>query len=132
MECAEAFARCSVGERLKVGAVAVKDNRIIGCGYNALPEAIDGPLEDESNNTRPEVRHAEKNLLLGLARASVSSVGATLFVTVSCCKMCAIDWVEAGVAAVVYKHAFRLTEGLEYLREQGIPVYNYYDLVKED
>lgn len=34
MECAEAFAKCSVGVRLKVGSVIVKNNRIISCGYN--------------------------------------------------------------------------------------------------
>jgi dCMP deaminase len=45
MEAAEAFARCSSAERLKVGCVIVKDNNIVSTGYNGLPEHIDGPLE---------------------------------------------------------------------------------------
>lgn len=73
MDCAHAFARCSVGTRLKVGTVVVKGNRIISCGYNALPEHLHGPLEDERNNTKPEVRHSEKNALMGLVRSSESN-----------------------------------------------------------
>ena len=78
MECAEAFAKCSVGERLKVGSVVVKNNRIISCGYNALPAHIDGLLEDEMGKTRPEVRHSEINAIMGLIRSSESAVGSTL------------------------------------------------------
>jgi len=90
MKTAEAFAECSSGTRLKVGACVVKDMRIIGVGYNALPKHIDGPLEDENNVTLPEVRHAEKSALMGLLRAGISPVGAEMFVTHSCCKFCGL------------------------------------------
>ena len=122
MECAEAFAKCSVGNRLKVGSVLVKSNRIISCGYNALPEHMDGPLEDESGTTKPEVRHAEKNALLGLMKSNESSVGSTLFCTHSCCKLCAVDIVDSGVVKFVYKHEYRSSDGLEYLRKYGVIV----------
>lgn len=122
MECAEAFARCSVGERLKVGAVIVKNNRIISCGYNALPEHLDGPLEDENGTTKPQVRHAEKNALLGLVRSNESSVGATLFCTHACCEFCAIDVVDAGITAVYYQSDYRSREGLQYLIRHGVIV----------
>jgi dCMP deaminase len=121
MECAEAFAKCSVGERLKVGTVIVKNNRIISCGYNALPAHIDGPLEI-NNVTRPEVRHSEINALMGLVRSSESASGATLFCTHSSCKQCAIDIVDTGIAKVIYKHDFRCSEGLEYLIKNGLEV----------
>lgn len=122
MECAEAFARCSVGVRLQVGSVIVKNNRIISCGYNALPEHIDGPLEDSEGKTRPEVRHAEKNALMGLIKSSESAIGSTLFCTHSCCKFCAIDIVDAGIIKVYYKHPYRCAEGLEYLENNGVEV----------
>lgn len=122
MECAEAFARCSVGERLKVGSVIVKNNRIISCGYNALPAHIDGKLEDESGKTRPEVRHAEKNALLGLVKSSESAVSATLFSTHACCKYCSIDIVDSGIKKVYYRHEYRTTEGIEYLKANGVEV----------
>lgn len=122
MECAESFAKCSVGQRLKVGSVIVKNNRIISCGYNALPAHIDGLLEDEMGKTRPEVRHSEINALMGLIKSSESAVGSTLFCTHSCCKQCAIDIVDAGVVKVYYKHDFRCDEGLKYLIANGVSV----------
>lgn len=125
MECAEAFARCSVGQRLKVGAVLVKNNRIISCGYNALPEFIDGPLEDENNVTRPEVRHAEKNALMGLTKSHESAVDSILFVTHSCCKPCAIDIVDSGIKKVYYQDEYRDSSGLDYLREKNVEVIKY-------
>jgi len=122
MECAEAFAKCSVGERLKVGSVVIKNNRIISCGYNALPSHMDGPLENADGKTKAEVRHAEKNALMGLIRSNESAVGASLFVTHGCCKLCAVDIVDAGIKVVYYKHDYRCDEGLEYLIKNGITV----------
>ena len=122
LECAEAFAKCSVGERLKVGTVIVKNNRIISCGYNALPEHIDGPLEDGNGNTRPEVRHSEKNALMGLVKSNESAVGATLFCTAGMCKLCAVDIVDSGISKVYYKNLYRCSEGIEYLQKNGVEV----------
>lgn len=149
MECAEAFAKCSSGERLKVGSVIVKNNRIVSCGYNGLPEHLNGPLEEKvylkPNGedwldidyiesawpyvdkdgryklvTRPEVRHSEKNALMGLIKSNESAVGATLFCTHACCKYCAIDIVDSGIIHVIYKHEYRCSEGLTYLKDNGI------------
>lgn len=122
MECAEAFAKCSVGVRLKVGSVIVKNNRIISCGYNALPAHIDGNLEDDEGKTKPEVRHSEKNALMGLVKSNESAIGATLFCTHACCKFCAIDIVDAGIVKFLYRHEYRTTEGLEYLKANGVEV----------
>ena len=122
MKTAEAFAECSSGTRLKVGACVVKDMRIIGVGYNALPKHIDGPLEDENNVTLPEVRHAEKSALMGLLRAGISPVGAEMFVTHSCCKFCAIDIIDAGITKVTYKDTYRDNSGLQLLEDCGVIV----------
>ncbi|MDX9668668.1 deaminase [Pseudomonas sp. P8_250] len=122
MDCAHAFARCSVGERLKVGAVIVKGNRIISCGYNALPEHLHGPLEDCDNKTKPEVRHSEKNALMGLVRSSESAVGATMFCTHSSCYFCAVDIVDAGIKRFVFRHFYRTAEGLIHLLKAGVEV----------
>jgi dCMP deaminase len=122
MRCAEVFADCSVGVRLKVGVVIVKDNNIIASGYNALPKHIDGALEDENNVTRPEVRHAEKNALMMLTKSTNTSVGATLFCTHACCKFCAIDIVDSGIKKVYYKNSYRDDSGLKYLLENNVEV----------
>ena len=122
MECAEAFAKCSVGVRLKVGSVIVKNNRIISCGYNALPEHISGALEDDEGRTKPEVRHSEKNALMGLVKSNESAIGATLFCTHSCCKFCAIDIVDSGIKEFYYRYDYRDSSGIEYLKNNGILV----------
>lgn len=126
MECAEAFARCSSAQRLKVGSVLVKNNRIISCGYNALPEHIDGECENYNKYgeliTKPEVRHSEINALYGLLKSTENSVGSILFCTHSCCKFCAIDLVDAGIKEVYYRNEYRCTDGLEYLIENGVGV----------
>lgn len=131
MKCAEAFADCSNATRLKVGAVLVKDNRIIGCGYNAQPEHISDPCELPDGTTDPRVRHAEKNLLMGLTRSNESAVGSTMFCTHACCKFCAIDIVDAGVSSFVYRDAYRDTEGLEYLANNGVEVYSLFESGRE-
>ena len=122
MKCAWAFAECSPALRLKVGAVLVKNNRIISCGYNALPEHLDGPCEHEGV-TRQEVRHAEKNALLGLTKSSLSSEDAIMFVTHSCCLPCAIDIVDSGIKEVYYCHEYRDTAGLYHLVKNGVKVF---------
>lgn len=122
MECAEAFAKCSVGVRLKVGSVIVKNNRIISCGYNALPAHIDGPLEDEHGVTKPEVRHSEKNALMGLIRSPESAQGAIMFCTHSPCKLCAVDIVDSGIEKLYFKHEYRDSSGLAYLEKNGVKV----------
>lgn len=161
LRIAEAVAQTSSAKRLQVGAVAVKDNKVIGSGYNALPSGIDGdcenkeydyekyhylmdgsqkitdetlewlkrtyPYEDEKGfyrlHTKPEVRHAEANLLLNLARSTESSDGCIVFCTHACCKFCAHDLVDAGIKEFYYKHDYRNTEGLDYLRYRGVAVH---------
>lgn len=122
MKCAEAFAECSTATRLKVGAVIVKNNRIISCGYNALPAHISGSCELPDGTTDPRVRHAEKNALIGLTRSSESSQGAELFCTHACCQYCAIDIVDAGIKKFYYREQYRDDSGVKYLQDNGIEV----------
>lgn len=122
MKTAEVFAECSVGTRLKVGCVIVKDNRIISCGYNAHPAHIDGPLEGLDGQTLSTVLHSEKNALMGLLRAGISPVGATIFVTHSPCRMCALDIVDAGIKRLVYGELYRDKTGVELLLNSGVQV----------
>jgi len=122
MESAEAFAKCSNATRLKVGAVIVKNNRIISCGYNAFPEHIEGSCELPDGSTDPRVNHAEKNALMGLVRSNESAVGAALFCTHACCIYCGIDIVDAGISSVYYRNTYRCTSGLDYLVKNNVQV----------
>lgn len=148
MRMAEAAAITSSARRLQVGAIAVKNNMVIGTGYNGLPSGVDGECEytiwEEDEEvweqflneytyftpdvgryrlaTKPEVRHAESNLLLNLSKSTESSVGSIIFCTHSCCIYCAMDIVDAGVKKVYYKHTYRSDEGLEYLKANNVEV----------
>jgi dCMP deaminase len=122
MKCAEAFAKCSNATRLKVGSVIVKDNRIISCGYNAMPEHINEPCELPDGTTDARVRHSEKNALMGLVRSNQSAIDSILFCTHACCKFCAIDIVDAGIKKVYYRNAYRENFGVEYLQANGVDV----------
>lgn len=122
MKTAIVFAECSNATRLKVGAVIVRDNNILSCGYNALPKHIEGPCELPDGSTDPRVRHAEKNALMALTRRNESSKDASLFVTHSCCPFCAIDIVDAGINEVFYLYEYRDTSGLDYLEQNGVLV----------
>ena len=122
MQCAEAFARCSNAKRLQVGAVIVRDNRIISVGYNAVPEHINDPCELPDGTTDPRTRHAEKNALMGLLKAGISSKDAELFCTHSCCLFCSIDLVDAGIKKVYYRDVYRDSSGLDYLKRNGVEV----------
>ena len=123
MRCAEAWAECSSATRLKVGAIAYKNGHMIAEGYNGLPLGMEGSCEDSNGNTRPEVVHAEDNLLRKLTRSTESSAGAVIFVTHSPCKSCAIKIVDAGIIEVYYKHDYRCDEGIKYLKEKGVVVF---------
>ena len=120
MKCAQAFAECSPATRAKVGAVIVKDNRIISCGYNAFPAHIDGTCELPDGTTDPRLRHAEKSALMGLVRNSGSAVGATMFCTLSCCSWCANDIIDAGIVEFLFLDTYRDTSGLDLLKQAGI------------
>ena len=58
METAEVFAKLSTAKRLKVGAIIVKNQRIISIGYNGTPEGWCNVCEDENNKIKPEVIHS--------------------------------------------------------------------------
>ena len=130
MKCAQAFAECSPATRAKVGAVIVKDNRIVSCGYNAQPAHIDDPCELSDGTTDPRVRHAEKSALMGLLRAGISPEGATMYVTHSCCRFCAIDIVDAGITRVVYKDTYRDLTGVQYLMDNQVKVEKFGEVVE--
>ena len=122
MKCCEAFAECSNDERLHVGSVIVKNNRIISCGYNAHTEHITAPNQLPDGTTDPRVRHSEKNALMGLIRSNENAISATMFCTHACCYYCSIDIVDAGITHFVYKHDYRNDDGIKHLKKHGVLV----------
>ncbi len=122
LKCALAFADCSNATRLKVGSVIVKNNRIISCGYNALPQHISDPCELEDGTTNPLLRHSERNALMGLIRSNESALDSIMFCTHSCCKLCSVDIVDSGIKEFYYIDEYRSNEGILYLLKNNIKV----------
>ena len=125
MKTAETFAELSHARRLHVGAIVVKDDRIISIGYNGMPAGWDNNCEYELGTelkTRPEVLHAETNAIAKLARSNESGLGADIFITHAPCLDCAKLIYQSGIRRVVYGTAYRDTNGIEFLKNSGVSV----------
>lgn len=105
-----------------MGALVVKDQMIISDGYNGTPSGFENVCEDDNNVTLPYVLHAEANAITKLARSSNNSEGSTLYITDSPCIECAKLIIQAGIKRVVYAREYRLTDGVDLLRQAGIKV----------
>ncbi len=130
MKMAETFAECSTARRLQVGAVIVKDDRIISIGYNGMPSGWDNNCEIETKvqggvtllETKPEVLHAETNAIAKLARSNESGLDSTLFVTHAPCMDCAKLVYQSGINSVYYRNTYRSEAGLRFLEKAGVKV----------
>ena len=131
MDTAERFAQLSSARLLHVGAVVVKDHRIISIGYNGTPAGWDNDCENIVGyagpyqpvyKTKPEVIHAEANAISKLARDGQSGLGSTLFCTHAPCIDCAKMIYGAGVAKVYYRNSYKNNCGIEFLEQSGVEV----------
>ena len=130
MDVAERFAKLSSARRLHVGAIVVKDDRIISIGYNGMPSGWDNNCEDTIQHsddtvtlkTKPEVLHAETNAIAKLAKSTESGDGAVLFVTHMPCLDCAKLIFQSGIRSVFYRDSYRNADGVSFLERSGIQV----------
>ena len=153
MDVAERTAKLSSAIRRQVGAVIVKENRILSYGYNGMPtgwtneceykeympgDSRDGelyPFEEydkavESNRkfrlvTKDEVLHAESNAIAKVSGSTESSEDATLFVTTAPCIHCAKMIFQSGIKSVFYRDTYRDDAGIEFLEKGGVSVTRY-------
>ena len=126
MSIAESIAQRSKATRKKVGAVLVKNKQIISDGYNGMPSGDDSDPEhlvDGNLVTKPEVLHAEENVIAKLAKYGGNGAeGATLYITLSPCLQCAKLLYNAGISFVYYKEEYRCTKGIDFLCKYGVQV----------
>lgn len=122
LKSAQAYGELSYAKRLKVGAVLIKDDRVISIGYNGTPSGRDNKCEDESGQTKPEVVHAEMNVIAFAAKNGVSTNGCIMVITDSPCYECSKLIIQSGIKAVFYEREYRLIEGIYFLRDCGLIV----------
>lgn len=143
------LAENSYAIRRKVGCLIVKNGTIISDGRNGTPKGFPNICEyavapgeegehrchpktvDELKRlssagwrlvTHPYVLHAESNAIAKLTKSSISSEGATLYVTDEPCLECAKLIIQSGITRVVYAREYRLHDGLELLKRANITI----------
>ena len=130
LDVAARYAELSTARRLKVGAIIVKDNRIISIGYNGTPPGWDNNCEELVHRiaeepvlkTLPEVIHAEENAIAKLARSHESGEGAAMFITHAPCAQCAKMILASGIGSVYYRQQYRDDAGIKFLQRGGVAV----------
>lgn len=144
MSIASVVAKRSTCDRLHVGAVIVREGRVMASGYNG---SVRGALHcdhtvrefhtaDTYVNNKPPLRrsveggcknavHAEANAILYAAKYGVATDGAELYTTHQPCENCARMIVNAGISKVVFQEPYRLPEGLNLLIRSELVVYQY-------
>lgn len=122
MSAAYVYAALSSCDRRQVGCVIVKDNSIISIGYNGTAPGECNECENEAGETLAGVIHAEDNALQKLSGSSASAKGASAFITLCPCNLCAPRLVNAGITTVYYSEVKLTKNGLEYLKKNGVEV----------
>lgn len=121
MQIAEAVASNSKCNRAKVGAVIIKDKKIVATGYNGTPSGTCNDCE-ENGVTKPTVIHAELNAILNATTEDLK--GTMLYVTLSPCKLCAAAIIQKGIVQVIYKERYsgytKQMCGIDELQKNGI------------
>ena len=130
MAAAEVYSKLSSAKRLQVGCVVVKDNTIIGIGYNGMPSGWTNDCEDVIQlsddtvelKTKSEVLHAETNALAKIAKSTNSSEGSSLFVKHAPCLDCAKLIYQSGINSVYYRNSYRDEKGIDFLKHCKVEV----------
>lgn len=117
--------------RRKVGAILVKDRRILCSGYNGAPSQIahcteTGCLREQMQIPSGEKHelcrgvHAEQNAIIQAACHGISVSGSTLYCTDQPCSICAKMIINAGIISVYFKKQYNDPMSIEMFRQAGI------------
>ena len=121
-------------ENRHIGAVIVKNKRIMTTGYNGAPSGVRTCVErGECLRRKKQIPsgtcqelcyavHAEQNAIIQAARLGINIEGATLYCTHQPCVICARMIINAGIVRVVFEHGYPDEFSLELFREAGIRV----------
>jgi dCMP deaminase len=133
MSIAELVAQRATCIRRQVGAVLVRDKRIITTGYNGVPTGIShcldvGCLREKQNIPSGERHelcrglHAEQNAIIQAAVHGVSLEGATLYCTNQPCAICSKMLINVRLEKILYRSGYADELAIEMLSEAGIPL----------
>ncbi|KRQ87745.1 tRNA-specific adenosine deaminase [Caloramator mitchellensis] len=135
MEIAEVVKKRSTCLRRQVGAIIVKDNRILTTGYNGVPPKMShceelGCLRQKLNipsGQRHELcraLHAEQNAIVQAAKYGISIEDSTIYITSQPCIICAKLIIASGIKRIVYSGDYPDELSMQMLNESGVEVVN--------
>ena len=125
---AKLFGELSYCVKAKVGAIIARDGRILATGYNGTVSGHDNCCEIEIDGvlkTSPFTVHAEQNVISYCAKNGIATDGATMYITLSPCSLCAKLIVQSGIKRVVYLDNYKDTSGIDFLEQCGVQVCQY-------
>ena len=128
LRMAREWSKLSYCNRRQVGALIVRNKMIISDGYNGTPSGFENICEDEEQNTKWYVLHAEANAILKVASSTQSCKGATLYITMSPCQGCSKLIHQAGITRMVYVEEYKDTSGVDFLRKAGVEIVHINDI----
>jgi dCMP deaminase len=131
MAIAEQVGGRSTCLRRSIGAVLVKDKRILATGYNGVPSGLAhcedvGCIRDQRgipSGTQHELCrgiHAEQNAVIQAAKHGTAIGGSTVYTTHHPCVLCAKILINAGITDIVYREAYPDDLSVELLNEAGV------------
>ena len=117
----------------QVGAVIVKDGRILSTGYNGTPAGYqncsdfwDGKYtKDHHDWSKTYEIHAEMNAIIWAARKGISIEGATIYVTLEPCSECSKNLIASGIKRIVYEKSYEHTNSQiisKFLEDNGVVI----------
>ena len=124
----------------QVGAVIVRDKRILTTGYNGAPQGIPSCKErcecmrenlGIASGTRQEMCyavHAEQNAIVQAAKLGLSLEGATIYCTHQPCSICTRLIINSGIKRVVYDQGYPVEFSLQLLNSAGVEIVKFKDL----
>ena len=127
-------------ENRHVGAIIVKDKRVMTTGYNGAPAGIKSCEEkgeclrrklEIPSGTKHEMCfavHAEQNAIIQAAKLGVSLEGATIYVTHQPCVICTRMILNSGIKKVIYKNGYPDAFALELFAQSGVELIKFSDL----
>jgi len=143
MKITELVATRSTCLRRSVGAIIVKNKRILTTGYNGPPEGLKhcdelgGCLRDKlhiPSGERMELSravHAEQNAIIQAAKLGISIDGGEMYITTHPCFICAKMIINAGIKRIVYKEGYPDKFARDILKEAGMKVIKFSEIKKK-
>jgi len=131
MEIAYQVSRRTTCLRRAVGAVIVKDKRILATGYNGVPQGIEhclqrGCLREQLNIPSGQQHelcrglHAEQNAIIQAAKHGISIEGSVVYCTTQPCIICAKMLINSGITEIIFAESYPDTLTEEMLKESGV------------